>query len=519
MTRILLLSPALLLACNGGGSGGDGEWSSSDIRIDAAGAGDDTVESDGARLCRSTNGNLYAVWYDDREGGNDVWFQVSRDGGFSWASQAIRVNRGEGEATWPDIACVGNTVFVVWEDTRDGELENKNVYFNRSDSAGTRWLEEDVLLDADPDGDAQSIRPRIVSAGDEVHVAWADANNGAFDIYTASSTNRGSAFGPPVRVNDDAPGSSYSASPQLIADGDGNVMLAWEDSRNQLNDIYFALSQDSGASWGANVRLDGGDAPGSSDSFAPALATGGGHVYVTWHDERNGGRDIFMNWSADGGATWATDAIPVESTAEGINAPGTFDALYPQVAMTGTTAHLVWQDRRNGGFDIYYRSFVDGAARELEHEREVAQGDIEAADGEIRLDIGDQPGFSNAVQPRIAVRGDTIAVAWEDRRFDGQEGEPEGFNELYYNYSEDGGLSFEVRDDFRLDSWPEGRKYATDLQIRLGDDEEILALWQDGRRGNSDVFFANIPLGETGTAPPSDAGVGDDGAGDDPDAE
>lgn len=502
-----LMSATLMLsACPGSGPDGDDEWVSSDIRIDGAGEGDTSVDSIGARMCAASNGNVYAVWYDDREGSNDIWFQLSRDGGRTWTGEPAVVNSGEGDATNPDIACVGNTVYVTWEDTRDGEIENKNIYFNRSDSAGTRWFEEDVLIDGDVDGKSMSIGPRIVSAGDEVHIAWSDAVNGAYDIYVASSTNLGSSFAAPVRADSDTPGSAFSAFPQILADGQGTVMVAWEDSRDELNDIYFARSTDSGASFGDDVRLDVGDDPGSADSFAPRMAASGDHVYVVWHDERNGSRDVLMNVSTNGGASWQAAALPVESeytTSDGTNTPGSADSLYPEIVMTGTTAHVVWQDRRSGGYDIYYRSFVDGSPRAISHERETQQGDVEDAAGEIRLDLGLRPGFANAVRARIAALENDLVVAWEDRRDDGTQGTPAGYNDIYYSFSDDGGDTFALN-SIRMDSYAAGIKYSVDLQLDVNDDNELLCLWQDGRRGNTDVFFTNLPIGDRGTAAPAD---------------
>jgi hypothetical protein len=499
---------ALAAGCDGSNGPGVDDWVSSDERIDGAGAGD-TVDSLGVRMCVSENGNVYAVWYDDREGSYDVWFQTSRDGGESWQSLPVQVNHGLGEASNPDIACVGNTVFVVWEDTRDGELENKNIYFSRSDSAGTRWLEQDIRIDLDEKGKFMSIGPRVVTAGDEVHLVWADAVNGAYDIYSASSANRGSAFSAPVRVDSDEAGSAFSAFPQIEADGAGNVIIAWEDARDSRNDIYAAVSNNAGVSYSPDVRLDGGDAPGSADSFSPRLAVDDGVAYVVWHDERNGAstRDIYMNWSADGGTTWQTEAAQVES-----DGPGAGDSTYPSVTVVDGTAHIVWQDRRSGGFDIYYRSFTDGVARTIaDEDRNDLDADPVEGNGELRLDrsiprSSNAAGWSNSLNARIASSQEKLAVAWEDRRWDGidlenpTQADPQGFDDLYYNYSLDLGDNWSA-EDLRIDSYPRGQKFVADMSVGIIGDT-IAAIWLDGRRGNMDVMFSAIDLGDEGNRAP-----------------
>lgn len=498
----LLLSAVLVAACNGPGTSGDDNVDSTDIRIDGAGAGDESIDSQGARMCQADNGNIYAVWYDDREGSNDIWFQASLNRGRSWNSQAIQVNQGDGDATNPDIACIGTTVFVVWEDTRDGELEAKNIYFSKSDSAGTRWLDEDLRLSPDPEAKQDSIGPRIASSGDEMVVVWSDGINGAYDIYAASSTNRGDEFGAAVRVDTDEAGSAFSGFPQVAVDGSGRAIVVWEDARNELNDIYAATSSDSGASFGAEVRLDGGDALGAADSSAVDVALSGGHAYVVWHDDRNGANsDIYMNWSADAGDSWLESAVQVETDGAGAG-----DSALPQVAMSGTRAHIVWQDNRNAAFDIYYRSFEEGTALT----RDDFDNDT-AADSEFRVDRGDPAGFSNAINARVAAELETVVVAWEDRRFDGIKyedpgdttGTPKQFNDVYYNFSEDGGSTWNGTDDYHVDSYCRGGKWARNVSIDL-DGDTLNALWHDGRRGNSDIMFNSAELGTSNAFTPDD---------------
>lgn len=501
---VLLLLPFFALGCSDDGGGPDDRTElGPDQRIDGAGAGDETVNSSAPRMCRSQNGNLYVVWYDSREGGNDIWFQASLNGGTSWLSRPTQVNPGTGAATNPDIACIGNTVFVTWEDTSDGDLDAKSIYFSRSDSAGTSWLEEPLRLDADPEGKFMSVTPRIASVKDEVHVVWADVVNGSYDIYAASSTSRGATFGPPIRVDSDPPGAAFSADPKVVADGDGQVVVVWEDSRNSLNDIYAAASTDSGETFSADVRLDGGDEPGSSESFAPQIALSEGHAYVVWHDLRNGeNRDVLMNWSEDGGVTWKESAIAIETDSpESPNVPGDKDSRFPDVAMTGQVAHVVWQDNRNSGYDVFYRSFEAGTPRVLDTER--GDGEPAAADGELRLDISDLPGFGNSINATVAAVEERVVVVWEDRRNDGYNPAdpntdlaPRGFNEVQYTFSENGGITW-APDDYQIDSYCQGGKYATDIQMAIAGDE-VVAIWRDGRRGNDDIFFGSQELGESG---------------------
>ena len=449
-----------------------------DVRLDMASENNDP-ESGDAQMCVNDAGQVFVVWVDDRDAEDvpGVWFNRSLDGGQVWLSAAIKVNHGEGGAENPDIACSDDGVFVVWEDDRDGELENKQVYFNRSMDMGSTWEEEDVLLEEDPNGDTISLGPNVEVVGSDVYVAWFDSVNGAYDIYVAASGNNGTDWREPVRVDSDAQGAAHSAWPQLAATPSGEVLVVWEDARDGKADIYFARSDNAAQSFGddVNISLDPDQAPGSSYSFSPRLEISGDHAYVVWHDDRNGeGRDILLQYSADLGRNWL-----VETQNMGSDAAGFDNSLYADLKVDRRTAHVVWQDARNTGYDIYYRR---------------ADGGVPMSE-EVRVET-DGPGFSNSVNSRIAMSGGTVVVVWEDARAEAASGVENGYNDLYYNFSTDGGETFDG-EDIRVDSMAPGQSYKLDLNVETyGGD--VLVTWTDGRNGSADVYFQRHTLGAGG---------------------
>ena len=453
-----------------------------DTRVDHAGTADGGIEALAPVVCMDEPGSIHVAWYDDRSGSRGIWYNRTRDGGTTWLTADIRLDTAtsNADAVAPSIACVANRVYVVWEDRRDGELDNANIRFNSSDDRGLTWLEEDVALDADPEGAAMSLAPQIQADSSGVYVAWYDNRNGAYDVFLNVSTDGGSAwFGQPVRVDTDDRGSAYSASPVVAVDGAGSVVVAWEDSRDGLSDVYVNSSTDYGQTFGSSdVRLDIGDA-GSADSFYPRLARDGAHVYVAWHDTASGfGRDIYVAHSADGGLTWGSAFRP-ETAPE-----GNVDALYPSIAARGAELHVAWQDDRSGGYDIFYRKSLDGGAT---WEKD-----------EIRLDR-DTAGLSHSNRARLLVHSnDTVLVVWEDHRAD-EDGV--GFNDLYYNFSSDAGTTWSSG-DFRVNGNRAGTAYAVDAWSGHSGNAGFF-VWADGRFGSADIFFNALVLGESAvyTAP------------------
>jgi hypothetical protein len=482
MRQFGIIAVLALSAC-GGDDRPPCELASSDVRVDKAGEGDQ-VESGGTLMCVSGE-NVSVLWIDDRNGVDAVWFNASGDGGVTWKNADIQVNQGEGNVFRPALGCDGKNVYVAWEDDRDGELQNHNIYFQRSTDVGETWQENDVNIDLDEDGRTFSQGPFISVAGTAVYVAWFDNANGAYDIYLSGSSDEGATFNAPVRVDSDQPaGIAYSAWPQVVAGTDGSVVVAWEDARSGKNDIYVARSENGGVTFNTDIRLDGGDDPGSHNSFSPKIGRDGENVYVVWHDARNaaddeGARDIYANFSADGGRNWLGVANLVEDTTN--NAPGFFNSRFPVVAVKAGKAVVAWEDARNDGYDIYTRVLDNGAPIGPETR-------LDGGNAEIPSPLG----ASNSLDAHIASSGSNVIVLWTDDR--SVTNPDDGFSDLYYNYSSDFGTSWGA-EDLRIDNVEAGQSFKQDLNLALVG-ETLFAGWTDGRTGSADIYTHTMKMGE-----------------------
>lgn len=445
-----------------------------DVRVDHTGTEkSDNTEALIPRTCMNDDGNVFVVWQDDRDGTDGIWFNMSADGGLTFLGTDTRISHGEIGAYAPAIACSGDRVYIAWEDKRDGELGYENIYVQWSDDAGRSWQDDDLAIDNDIEGTAMSKGPHIAAAGDNAWVTWFDQINGAYDIFVNRTQNGGKDWlDAPVRVDADEPGSAYSASPQIVGNDDGNVVVVWEERRDGKSDIYVNASIDNGESFSnEEQRLDEGDDPGSADSFSPKIAMAGENVYVVWHDERFGDNsDIMCNRSQSSGQTWKGEAFRIEADAEGIA-----DSRNPYVYAEDNTVWVAYQDDRAVGYDIYLQWSSDA-------------GDT-WTETETRMDTDDN-GQAQSYEPMIAINGKTWLVGWQDYRNDG---EAVGFNDLYYNYSVDEGSTWQAA-DIRINSNEPGTAFAVDAAINLFGDQ-VVTVWADGRFGVSDVFGANRDIG------------------------
>ncbi len=472
---------------------------SSDFRVDLAGDRDQ-VDSHSTQMCVAPDGTTYVVWVDDRfseqNGGvSDVFMNRKLAGGGrseGWFPDAKQVNQrtqGGGDVFNPAIACgADGLVYVVWEDTRDGEVESHQIYFQVSNDRGESWtavshLEGvgmgDRLLETDIDGRSNSFNPKIVTADPNVYVVWSDNKDGAFDILLAKSNNRGIDWNPPVRVDGGTPGAAWSAFPEIALGGPSTAYVVWEDFRAEAgaiatgSDVYFARSEDGGQTFGGELKLDSSDPSAANNSFVPKIAASGQNLFVAWHDDRNGeNNDVYVNASYDGGFNWSGDI-----RADGVTAGGASQSLYPSVCMTDAVGHVAFHDgRENGFFRIFYNRFENGGF----------------VGPEFKLDdhkVEAQGGSEDVV---LSCAGNYVAAAWLDSIADTEQ---LGFNDIHYDYSEDAGVTWTENPDLRLDSIGEGTAFKTDLNFAIDAEGTIRGAWTDGRNGSTDVYFQTFEAG------------------------
>jgi hypothetical protein len=114
------------------------------------------------------------------------------------------------------------------------------------------------------------------------------------------------------------------------------------DDRDGNQEVYYKRSTDGGANWTEDIRLTNDQASQST----PNIAVSGSNIHVVWNDYRNGNFEIYYKLSTDGGVTWASDT-------QLTNFPGT--SWSSSVAVSGAGLHVVWMDDRDGNSEIYYK--------------------------------------------------------------------------------------------------------------------------------------------------------------------
>ncbi len=238
----------------------------------------------------ATAGNaVYITWQDDSVGAGDVFLARSTNGGQSFEAP-VNLSADAGPSVEPQLAAVGGSVYVVWNDFGPGQLK-----FRRSTNQGGTFEPALTLM-----GTGRLEVPRIAARGSNIYLVYSDEGTGAGDIFLSKSTDAGASFPSPVNVSNSP--TLLSTAPQLVLQGT-NVHLTWEElPPGVVNDVevFYARSINDGLSF--TVPLNLSNAPG--ESFNAQLAVSGGRVYVTWVDDALGNAEVFLRASNNGGASF-----------------------------------------------------------------------------------------------------------------------------------------------------------------------------------------------------------------------
>jgi hypothetical protein len=188
---------------------------------------------------------VHLVWHDYRDGisNNEIYYKRSTDAGVSWETDT-RLTNNTADSWPPSVAVSGSVVHVVWFDDRDG---NQEIYYKRSTDGGVSWG-ADTRLTNDT---ANSGYPSVAVYGSVVDVVWNDERDGNREIYYKRSTDSGVSWGADTRLTNNI---AYSKYPSIAVSG-SLVHVVWQDYRVSNDEIYYKRSTDAGISWGADTRL------------------------------------------------------------------------------------------------------------------------------------------------------------------------------------------------------------------------------------------------------------------------
>jgi len=350
--------------------------------------------------CIAASGDtIHVVWYDSRNGNTEIYYKRSVDGGISWGPDT-RLTTSLGYSESPSIAISGSLLHVVWYDHRTG---SNDIFYKSSTDGGETWGADTQLTS----GIADEADVSLAASGSYVYIVWDDDRwgNYQYQTYFMGSADGGLTWGDESRLSNTA---TYSGFPTVAANGP-DVLAFWEDDRTGNGDIFYKRSANGGLTWGQETQLTTDPA----DSWDPSVSVYDSLVNVVWMDSRHGSYEIYFKRSTDLGISWGPDTRLTDASG---------DSKYPNLNMSDlTTLHVVWEDNRYGNFEIFYKRSADGG---LSWEQDIR--------------LTSTTGISEHAS--VAIADSTVHVTWTDAR--------DGNKEIYYRRNLSNGYPLGIDDAF-----------------------------------------------------------------------
>ena len=277
-------------------------------------------------------GNLiYVVWVDDSSGEREIMFSKSSDSGKTF-SNSIVISRNSMSPYHVELAAEGQNVYVVWNSFG---METSNIILlSKSNDAGKTFGE----LTEIGVGDMETY-PKIAANADEYYITWDRSDNKATEILLIKGhkdfkmdniTQLG-------KLNNDGIDGGES---QVAVDPD-HVIVSWASNIPvDKKYVYISSSMNKGNSFTNNIPLSSTNSSNVENIFIDD------NLYVVWQDNIDGNQEIFYTKSNANGT----------SIYKSINVSNNIGiSECPSITVSTSGIHMIWEDDTTGNHDVLYK--------------------------------------------------------------------------------------------------------------------------------------------------------------------
>jgi hypothetical protein len=323
---------------------GDTVWTADGVAICT-----DTSNQYEPKLVADGFGGAIITWMDYRSGSEyDIYAQrINADGDTLWPADGVAICTDADNQYYPQLVGDGSGgAIITWEHYQSAS--SFDIFAQRIDANGdTLWPADGVAI-CTYSGEQHD--PQLVGDGSGgAIITWEDRRNGIYyDIYAQRVGANGNvlwtADGKPVYTD-----AYEQINPQLVADGSGGAIITWQDERSTTDiDIYAQRITEVGELAWAHQGVAICSTVGYQ-TLPQLVADGSGGAIIAWEDERSGSQDdiYVQRIDANGDTIKPVDGEPI-CTAEN-------NQWYPQLIADGSGGAIItWEDRRSTSHsDIY----------------------------------------------------------------------------------------------------------------------------------------------------------------------
>jgi hypothetical protein len=202
----------------------------------------------------------------------------------------------------------------------------------------------DRLIEANAGHQASS--PSVAVSGAKAVAVWIQEYGGIPRVYSNYSTNGGATWHTAKLIEDNA---GYMAGEVQVALSGSNAVAVWTQDVGYMK-VHANYSTDGGATWHTDRLIE---YPAGTQSGSVRVMMSGTRVLATWTHEYSGALHTYFNASQDGGKTWRDYPLQIETTT-------THESKYPSGAVSGSNMVVVWS--RSDGFNqrVFYNASSNG---------------------------------------------------------------------------------------------------------------------------------------------------------------
>ena len=213
-------------------------------------------------------------------------------------------------------------------------------------------------------------------------------------------------------------------------------------------EVQYTISDESiAANWLGEQRITNTT---SSSEYPVIINDSSDNLHIFWQDTRDGHYEIYYKKMDKNGNQLISDKRITQLDA--------FNSQYPSADIdTNNNLHLVWQDNKDGNWEIYYQK-LDNNGNIIGTLKRVTNA------------------LSDSLYPVLKVSEvGNVHIAWQDYR--------DGNYEIYYKKLNNSGVN--LTNDVRITQQTAGSEYPS---ITIYSDYVARIAWQDNRDGNYEIY-------------------------------
>lgn len=316
---------------------------------------------------------LAIAWYDTRDGNAEIYARaLDADGGI--AGSELRITTTPAQSYEADIAPLADEFAIAWYEKSAAELRAHLGVWGRDGTP--RWTTPIAV------GSGNTRNPLVRSFGDALFVAWIETDaDGRQSVWGGWWGRDGQPREAPVRLGA-AGEKTWNLNAAVAASGDAWVVYD-APGGNEVEELFLATLAAGQATLTQLSEDDG------IPSKYPDVALEGEFGAITWFDERDGNREVYLAV-----APAADLRGPLEPRARRVTSSlGASIGAY--LAWNGDRVGLAWSDDSGGNYEVYFQAF-DASGEPLSASRPVTET------------------VANSMIPAIKPWRDGFALAWDE---------------------------------------------------------------------------------------------------------